>query len=246
MTRDKIIQFLNEYLEINKFKDSCINGLQIEGKKEVKKIVVGVSANLDLIRVAIRQKADMIIVHHGMFWGKQLFSLKGIYKERVKYMLKYNMNLVAYHLPLDAHPVIGNNMNILKKLKLKFDRPFADIGVIGHFDKEVKFKDFVKYVNRNLKTDSYDIPEGKKMIKTVGISCGGSCKMLDQAIEEGVDVFLAGDIKEFVPATCKEGKINFINAWHHNTEKFGIEELGKLLEKKFKLNVNFVNVENEV
>lgn len=245
MLRDKILQFCNHYLNIDNIPDSCINGLQVEGKREIKKIVMGVSANQDLIRAAIRQKADMIIVHHGLFWGKDYFSLKGIYKDRLKLMLKHDINLACYHLPLDAHPVVGNNMTILRKLGLKMERAF-DVGFVGYFDREVPFKDFVKHVNRILSTDSYDIPAGKKMIKTVAVLSGGSCKYLDKAIQYGVDAFLCGDIKEFVPATCKEARINFINAWHHNTEKFGVQELGKLIEKKFKVNVNFVNVENEV
>jgi dinuclear metal center YbgI/SA1388 family protein len=245
MLRDKILHFLNHYLNIENFEDSCVNGLQIEGKREIKKIVVGVSANLDLIRAAIRQKADMLIVHHGIFWGKSLFALKGIYKERVKALLKHDINLVAYHLPLDAHPIVGNNIMILRKLGLKMDKPF-DVGYIGHFDREVSFKDFVKYVNKVLSTDSYEIQGGKKMIKTVAVVSGGSSKELDKAIEQGVDVFIAGDIKEFVPATCREAKINFINAWHHNTEKFGVQELARLIEKKFKVPTNFVNIENEV
>lgn len=245
MVRDKLIQFLNHYLAIDRFTDSCVNGLQIEGKKEVKKIVVGVSANLELIRTAARQNADLIIVHHGIFWGEQLFSLKGIYKERLKPLVKNDINLAVYHLPLDAHPIVGNNITILRKLGLKMDRPF-DVGFAGHFDREVPFKDFVKHVNRTLGTDSYEIAKGRKMIKTVGVLSGAGSKYLDRAIEQGLDVFLTGDIKEFVPATCQEGKINFINAWHHNTEKFGIQELGKIVERKFKIPVNFVNIENEV
>ncbi len=245
MLRDTIVQFFNHYLAIERFQDACVNGLQIEGRKEVKKVVLGVSANLDLIRIAARQKADMMIVHHGVFWGDGLFSLKGIYKERVKAITKNDINLVVYHLPLDAHPIIGNNITILRKLGLKMDKPF-DVGYIGRYDREVPFKEFVRHVNKTLETDSYDIPYGKKNIKTVAIVAGGSSKLLDQAIEAGVDAFLVGDIKEFVPSTAKEAKINFINAWHHNTEKFGVQELGKLLEKKFKVTTNFINIANEV
>lgn len=174
MQRDKIINFLNNYLQVEKFEDHCVNGLQVEGKNEVKKIITGVSFNLELIAKAIDKKADMILVHHGIF-GKEFFQLKGFKKERVKDLLTNNISLAGYHLPLDAHPVVGNNILLIKKLGLKVVEKM-DIGWFGQYQKPIAFTDFVEKVDQLLKTKSYVLPAGKKQIKTVGIISGGASR----------------------------------------------------------------------
>jgi len=153
--RDKIINYINEYLEVANFSDGCINGLQVEGKPEVNKIISAVSLNIELINQAIKKNADMILVHHG-FWGKGFFELKSIRKERVKSILVNDINVAGYHLPLDIHPEIGNNILILKKLGLQMVEKMQ-FGWVGKYDKSINIDNFIKKINQLLKTKSYTI-----------------------------------------------------------------------------------------
>ena len=244
--KDTIIKFIDDYLHIDDYEDVCKNGLQVEGRDSINKIILGVSANLDLIRTASRKKADMVIVHHGLFWQKRFGEITGINRPRLKRLLKNDINLLVYHLPLDAHPIIGNNISIIKALNLVPIKKI-DIGYIGKYDKPKNRKTFLRLINEKLETDSYEVFYGPKEVKNVAILSGGGSKHYEMAISEGVDTFITGDIKEFIPAIAKETKTNFINAWHHNTEKFGIINLGKLLKNEFKnLEIEFVNIPNEV
>lgn len=242
--RTKIVAFINKYLEVKNFEDYCVNGLQIEGKADIRKIVAGVSLNLELINTAIKKHADMILVHHGIF-GKDFFQIKGVWKKRIKQILTHDINLAGYHLPLDAHPVVGNNILLLKKLGLQ-EVERIDVGWIGRYDKAVTFNDFVEKVNTLLKTKSYVINNCTGKIRTVGIISGGASKRVIQAIDAGLDLFLSGDIKEDIVDIVKESSISFINAGHYRTEKLGIEALGELVSKEFGVEVEFVEVDNEI
>ncbi|MCK5476243.1 MAG: Nif3-like dinuclear metal center hexameric protein [Candidatus Pacebacteria bacterium] len=245
--RDKIIQYLNDYLNINSFEDYCNNGLQIEGKNDVSKVITGVSLSQKLIDKAVSKKADMIIVHHGIFIGDtpSPLVLRGIVKERIKKVLMNDINLAGYHLPLDAHFEIGNNISLCKSFGIKKCEPF-DVGFIGQLEEEMGFDEFTNLVDRKLETKSFVLPFGKKKIKKVAIISGGSSPSFEKAKEVGADVFIAGDVREEVVRKIEESEINFINAGHYNTEKFGVQNLGKLIEKKFKVDVEFVDIPCEV
>lgn len=251
--RDKIIKFCEGYLKVEKIKDYCHNGLQVEGAKEVDKIIVGVSLSQKLIKAAVAKKAQMIIVHHGFF--KEAIGqppiIKGHTKERLKLLLSNDINFAGFHLPLDAHPVIGNNMSLAKLFDLKNIRPintpdYGEIGFIGSFAKPKLFSEFVKEVNKKLSTKSYSIPAGSKHVKKLGIISGGASPDYIDAAKMGADVYLCGDIREGLVEAIKETKINFINAGHYNTEKLGIQNLGNLIAKKFKIKVEFVDVPCEI
>lgn len=245
--RDKIIGYLNGYLKVGDFKDYCVNGLQIEGKEDVLRVVVGVSLSQRLIKKAIKKKADMLIVHHGIFLDNisSPLQLKGLIKERIKMVLCNNISLAGYHLPLDAHPQIGNNISLAKLLGVKKCKP-VNVGFIGNLERSLSFKDFVKLVNENLKVKSFILPFGKKIVKRVAIISGGSSPHFEEVFREGAEVFLGGDIRESEIRKMEEIGINYINAGHYNTEKLGIQNLGKLIEKKFKVKVKFVDVPCEV
>ncbi len=245
--RDKIVKFCEEHLKVKNFTDYCVNGLQVEGSKKISKIITGVSFSKRLIESAIRKKAQMIIVHHGLF-GDQIDKppqLKGYLKNRLKLLLPYEINLAGFHLPLDAHPLIGNNISLCKLLGVNHTKPL-DVGFIGRFKKEISFTDLVNLVNKKLSVVAYVIPVGPKKVKSIGIISGGAAKDFQQAAELGADVFLCGEIRESIVEAVKESKINFINAGHYNTEKLGIQNLGKLISKKFKISVEFVDIPNEI
>ncbi len=245
--KDKIIEYLNEYLKVKDFEDGCVNGLQIEGKENISKIVTGVSLSQRLITEAVSKKADMLIVHHGFFADAipSPLHLNGIMKERIKMILACDLNLAGYHLPLDAHGVIGNNICLAKLFGVKKCVPF-DVGFAGELDREIEFDKFVNLVEKKLDIKSSVLPYGKKKIKKIAIISGGASPYYKQAIEMGADVFVTGDIRENVVREAEESGINMINAGHYNMEKMGIVNLGKLIEKKFKINVGFVDVPCEV
>lgn len=245
--RDKIIEHLNEYLKVGDFQDYCVNGLQIEGKENVSQIVTGVSLSQRLVDKANKRKADMIIVHHGIFLNDapSPLQLKGLIKERIKMILRNDLNLVGYHLPLDAHSKIGNNMSLAKLFGVKKCKPVY-IGFMGELSKEISFREFVEMVDRKLEVKSFALSYGKEKVRKVGIISGGSSPHFEEVFKAGADVFVGGDIREEVVRKMEEMGINYINAGHYNTEKFGVQNLGKLIEKKFKVKVEFVDVPCEV
>lgn len=245
--RDEIIKFCGEYLKVKDFQDFCINGLQVEGEKEVKKIVTGVSLSQKLIQEALKKEAQMIMVHHGVF-GNQLGNppqIKGYLKGRLELLLENNINLAGFHLPLDAHPEIGNNVILAKKFGLSDLKPF-DIGFVGELENEMDFNEFVNIVNNKLETDSYVIPGGAKNVKKVGVISGGSSPDFLEALEMGADTFVSGEVKEFVVRAVEESGINFINAGHYNTEKDGIYNLGELIKKELGIEHEFIDIPCDV
>lgn len=250
--RDEIVKFINEYLAIEKFKDDSVNGLQVIGKEEVKKIVLGVSASLELFKKAASRRVDMIIVHHGMFWENKPQVVGSLRKNRLKVLFDNGISLLGYHLPLDGHSEIGNSAQIVKKLGLipakeKFGTFEGNyVGALGRLRKEERLSDFVKRVDKVFNSKSFVLNFGLNMIKTVGIISGGAGGVYHvvEAAESGCDVYLTGNPFESGFAAAKEMKINVIGPGHYNTEKFGIQALGKLLEKKFKVKTEFIDIPN--
>lgn len=245
--RDRIIEFCDDYLKIKDFEDKCFNGLQVEGREEIKKVITGVTLSKKLIEQAIEKKADMIMVHHGFFLNDipSPFRLRGFWRNRVKMLLESDINLAGYHLPIDAHPLIGNNISLCKMLGVGKSKPFG-VGFIGELAKEVPFEKFSALVERQLCTHNFTIAAGKKKVKKIAIVSGSDSPNLENAYFAGADVFLTGDIREDVVRKVEEVGINFINAGHYNTEKDGIRNLGELVAKKFKIEAEFVDVPNEV
>ncbi len=239
----KIVKFCEDYLKVKNFEDFCLNGLQVEGAQKVSKIITGVSLSKELIEVAIKKRVKMIIVHHGLF-NNMLpppIQIKGVVKDRLKLLLENNINLLGFHLPLDAHSVIGNNISLCKLLGVKNAKLFH-VGYIGDLAKPMKFKEFAHLVNSKLGIDSYVIPAGPKAVKKVGIISGGSSPNFNLAKELEADTYICGDIREEVVRAIEEAKINFINAGHYNTEKLGVQNLGNLIAKKFNIKVEFVDI----
>lgn len=245
--RDKLIEFCADYLKVADFEDKCHNGLQVEGREDVAKIVVGVSLSRELIKKALEKQADMVMVHHGFFLSDipSPFHIGGYRRDRLKMLLENDLNLASYHLPLDAHPVIGNNISLCKLLGANKTRPL-DVGFIGDLPKEMPFEKFNALVERQLCTHDFVIAAGKKKVKKIAVISGGSSPDFERAHLAGADVFLTGDIREDVVRKAEEVGINLINAGHYNTEKEGIRNLGELIAKKFRIQAEFVDVPNEV
>lgn len=245
--RNEILEYINTLLNIKDFDDYCINGLQVQGKEQISKIIVGVSSSERLFIEAIKRKADMILVHHGLFWknAPAPFSLTGIVRNRIALLIKNDINLAAYHLPLDAHPEIGNNTQIIKKLNLELMKPI-EIGFLAKLNAPVPINAFVNLVNERLQTESALFPFGKKYVSQVLVISGSSAIHYPLALENNADTFITGNIKESLVRELEEIKLNLINAGHYNTEKFGVQALGKVLQTQFDIIYEFVDIPNPI
>lgn len=248
--REKIVSFLNSYLDIKNIKDSSQNGLQCEGTENIKKIVFGVSISLKLIEKAIKEKADMIIVHHGLLWGRSNI-FKGPFKKKLQLLFKNNISLIAYHLPLDKHIKVGNNAQIMNYFGAKQIKPFGaydgeTIGFKGTFPKQKPLYEVIKIISDKLNSKVVCLQFGPEKIKTLGVISGGAQSMFHQAIDEKLDLYITGEISEFVQEMARENNINFISAGHYNSEKTGIWALEKLIKSKFKVETKFIDVPNPI
>jgi len=246
-----VISYINSLLKVEDFKDHSPNGLQVEGTSSIKKIVTGVSASIDLFNRAVIEKADLILVHHGMFWDSDSPIVQGSSKERLSLLIKNNMSLAGYHLPLDAHPKYGNNAQLIKKLSLIDREPFGcyegkSIGFVGYTRRKESINDFLNKIKNIICPDALTLQFGEKLIKKVALCSGSAPDLVKEAIKIKADVFLTGEATEWVYHLCKEEKIHYIAAGHHATEKFGIQSLGDHLQKKFSVPVEFIDLPNPI
>lgn len=252
INRDALLHYLDKYLQSSLFKDYGPNGLQVEGKDKIGTIITGVTANLALIEKAIELKADAILVHHGLFWKGDNPCMIGSHGKRIKSLFGQNLNLFAYHLPLDAHPVLGNNAQLADLLDLEQvgfldDGLSPSIGVHGRFKSGAQsIESFVGKVASVLNRQPLWINAGPKEVKTIAWCTGAAQKMITAAIEVKADVYITGEISEPTVHLARENNIHFISAGHHATERYGIKALGEHLSQEFGLTHVFVDIDNPV
>ncbi|MFP4402787.1 MAG: Nif3-like dinuclear metal center hexameric protein [Nanoarchaeota archaeon] len=241
-----IVNFLNTYLENDKFIDSSYNGLQFEGKKTIKKIAFAVDSGIEIFNKAIKENADMLIVHHGLFWQGNDQKIINTKKKRLEILFKNNLSLYASHLPLDKHKVVGNNAQLLKLLDAKIIDEFANyknqsISWIGKLKNSKTITEISKILDKKLDKKCKILNFGKEKIKTIAVcSGGGSINQLIEAINYNVDLFLTGEESE-IYHEAKDSNINVIFSGHNATETLGVRALAKIIEKKFKINTIFIN-----
>jgi dinuclear metal center YbgI/SA1388 family protein len=237
--------YCNNYLNVDNFADYCPNGLQIEGKPEINKIIAGVSANIDLIQRAIEESADALIVHHGYFWKNENQSITGTKRNRIASLINNDINLFAYHLPLDAHPIVGNNYQLAKILKINNPKPIKDTLVwVGEVD--LTLQSLSENITRKLQRKPMIFGDINRNISRVCWCTGAAQDKIDVAIDFGADLFISGEVSEQIPAIAKESGISFISAGHHATERYGVQALGKHLSDKFDLDYYFIDIDNRV
>lgn len=241
ITRDELTKYLNKLLGISNFNDYCPNGLQIEGREEINKIAYAVSATKESIDKAVTLGADALIVHHGLFWkfhGTR--TITGAFSHRVKPLIWNEINLLGYHLPLDAHLELGNAASLAKLIGLTELVPFGDhkgspTGVKGKFTTSTTAKELSKnlegVLDHKVILSTYD--ENEK-INSMGIITGGANSDWVHCIREGLDAYLTGEISEHDWHEAKEGGIHFFAGGHNATEQFGIQSLLKHLHDKYK------------
>jgi dinuclear metal center YbgI/SA1388 family protein len=249
-SRDEIIAFCDRLLETDAFEDYGPNGLQVPGAEDVSKIATGVSANREFIQGAIDAGAQIALVHHGLFWGGDPQALSERMAERLRALLSARVSLAAYHLPLDAHPEIGNNALLCRGLGFEPDGAFSElrgrpIGVIGRGEgldpAQLKAR-VAELVGR----EPLMFDGGPEEIRSIGIVSGGASAQVHDAIALGLDAYLTGEPSEPAMADSREGGIHFLAAGHYATETFGVRRLGELLADRFGVEHEFVDVPNPI
>jgi dinuclear metal center YbgI/SA1388 family protein len=247
--RDKIVSFVDSYLDSGNIKDGSRNGLQAEGRPQVKKIAFGVSASLECIKRAAAAGADMLITHHGLVWNGHAQTFTGPLKHKLEALFRSGLSLCAWHLPLDKHPVVGNNARLLAMLGARGLKPFGTyngetIGFKGSLPKPLAIGDIAAALAIKLDAEPLCFRFGAEKVRTVGAISGGAARMFDQAVEAGLDLYLTGEAGEFVQEYARETRSNFISAGHYNTEKPGVLALAGVLEKKFGVKTEFIDIPN--
>ncbi len=247
----KLVELLDynaSLLQTAQFKDYCPNGMQVEGKSEVRRIATAVTASQQVIDEAIAWGADAILVHHGYFWRGEEASIVGIKKRRIAKLLQHDVSLIAYHLPLDAHAVLGNNAQLADLLNLRETGRFGDQNIACHglLDTELTLDALAKRISSALRRPPQSIGEADKLIRRVAWCSGGAQGYFEAAIANGVDAYITGEISEQNYHLSNESGVAFIAAGHHATERLGIQALGLHLAEKYQLQHRFFDQDNPV
>jgi dinuclear metal center YbgI/SA1388 family protein len=246
---DTLVTYLDDMLEIDRFADYCPNGLQVEGRPAVRKLVTGVTASLALLEAASAQNADAVLVHHGYFWRGEDARVVGMKRQRLQQLLNSQMSLLAYHLPLDAHPVYGNNAQLAERLGFIVEGPFAGepaIGLYGRLAQPLSAADLSQCIAEVLQRPPMHIDGAASVIHSIAWCSGAAQAYIEQALKLGVDAYLSGEISEQTVHVAREAGIHYFAAGHHATERYGVQALGEHLAAHFGLEHEYIEIPNPV
>jgi dinuclear metal center YbgI/SA1388 family protein len=248
---DGIIRFLDELLDPSAFDDYGPNGLQVPGAAEVSVVATGVSAHRELFEAAAQAGAHLVVCHHGLFWNSQPRAITRPLKARLEALFAADMSLAAYHLPLDAHPEVGNNALICRELGFERSESFGahggrDIGWVGRSADGIPLAELLERCRRAFGQDPFVWDAGPETVRSVGVLSGGGASSFAEAIALGLDAFLTGEPAEPAMADAREAGVHFIAAGHYATETFGVRRLGELLEEEFGVEHHFVEIRNPI
>ncbi|SEM96695.1 Nif3-like dinuclear metal center hexameric protein [Nitrosomonas marina] len=248
MHRNELEQYVNQLLEIPRFKDYCPNGLQVEGRANIHTIVTGVTASRALLEAAVPHRADAILVHHGYFWRGENACITGMKARRLELLLTNKINLFAYHLPLDYHTELGNNAQLAKRLEFIETGRFGeqDIVVHGKLAEPMLLRALGEKISRVLKRKPLVIGNPEQNIQRIAWCTGAAQGYIDAAIAQNVDAYLTGEISEQTVHAARESGVALIAAGHHATERYGIQALGEHLSTKFGFEHRFIDIDNPV
>lgn len=248
MLLNELRDYIGSLLEASRFRDYCPNGLQVEGRAEVLRIATGVSASQHLLEAATAWGADAIIVHHGYFWRNEDAAVTGIKKRRIAHLLQHDVSLLAYHLPLDAHPELGNNAQLAKRMGWEVQGRFGeqDIASYGMLPQAQTLAQLATHLSAQLGRTPQIIGEPSLSVKRIAWCSGSAQSYFEQAIALGVDAFMTGEISEQNVHVARETGVAFIAAGHHATERFGVSALGEHLAQHFGIVHRFFDQDNPV
>ena len=246
----ELTAYTNELLAIERFADYCPNGLQVEGKPQVQRIVSGVTASQALLDAAVAADADLVLVHHGYFWKNEASVVTGMKRKRLKTLLVNDISLLGYHLPLDAHPEYGNNARLGQLLGFTTsggmdagEQAFS-IGLVGHLPEPLSGADLAEHIGQRLNRQVLHVDGGRDVIETIAWCTGGAQSYIDKAAALGVDAFLTGEVSESTVHSARELGLYFFSAGHHATERYGVQALGEHLAQRFGLEHQFIDIDN--
>jgi len=248
MERGALEGYLSGFLQVPDFRDYCPNGLQVEGRDRIAGIVTGVTASAALIQAAVAAGADALIVHHGYFWRGEDNRITGMRRARIGQLIENDLNLFAYHLPLDAHPEVGNNAALARQLKLNIEGRFGEqnIGAHGAPQAATTLGAFAGTIEGILGRAPLVIGDPARPLRRIAWCTGAAQGMFEQAVALGVDAYLSGEISEQTVHVARETGVAYIAAGHHATERYGVQALGAHLAQRFGLQHRFIEVENPV
>lgn len=245
--RDELARHMAITLDINRFRDYCPNGLQVEGREQIKTVVTGVTASLALLEAALDAQADMVLVHHGYFWRGEDPRVIGPRQRRLKLLLTHGINLFAYHLPLDAHPELGNNAQLSRQLGFVPDGRFGeqDLGWIGSAP-AATVGELAAHVERVLGRAPVVIGDAAQAVRRVAWCTGAAQGSLEAAIAAGATAYLSGEISEPTVHLAREAGVAYLGCGHHATERYGVQALGEHLAQQFGIRHRFIDIPNPV
>jgi dinuclear metal center YbgI/SA1388 family protein len=245
-----LVQEADRFLNAARIADYCPNGLQVEGRPQVRRIVSGVTASQALLDAAVEAEADVVLVHHGYFWKGEDARVTGMKRRRLQTLLGHDISLLAYHLPLDLHPEVGNNVQLARQLEITVEGPLDPdnpkvVGLLGSLAEPMTARDFSRRVQEVLGREPL-LVEGTGMVRRIGWCTGGGQGYIDDAIAAGVDLFLTGEASEQTFHSARENGVSFIAAGHHATERYGVQALGDYLARRFAIEHLFIDCPNPV
>lgn len=248
MERAALEAYLADYLQVPDFRDYCPNGLQVEGRTDVRCLVSGVTASSALIEAAVAAGADALLVHHGYFWRGEDGRITGMRRRRIAALLAHDLNLFAYHLPLDVHPEVGNNAQLALRFGMTPSGRFGeqDIGVHGSLQDEITLAGFGERIERKTARRPLLIGDPARPLRRIAWCTGGAQGLFEQAIALGVDAYVSGEISEQTVHAARESGVAYIAAGHHATERYGVQALGEHLAQRFGLRHSFIDIDNPV
>tara|TARA_R110002167_G_scaffold84867_2_gene230463 strand:+ start:2818 stop:3621 length:804 start_codon:yes stop_codon:yes gene_type:complete len=247
----QLVETLQQWLTPEQISDYCPNGLQVEGRAEVRRIVTGVTASQALLDAAVLAKADAILVHHGYFWRGEDPCIRGMKKRRLQTLLSNDISLIVYHLPLDIHPQMGNNVQLAKQLGLQIEGGLElnsrnPIGLWGRLETPLSAAELSALIGRVLGRQPLHIEGHSERIETLGWCTGGAQSYIEHAIERGLDAFISGEISEQTVYSARESGVHYYAAGHHATERFGVQALGERLAAELNIEHCYIELDNPV
>lgn len=248
MKRDELLCYLDGLLQPAKFRDYCPNGLQVEGRSEIRTVLAGVTASQALLDAAVERGADAILVHHGYFWKGEDGRVTGLRRRRLQTLLANEINLIAYHLPLDAHPELGNNAQLAALFGWQATGRFGeqDIGWLGELPASETLAALGAQMHAQLGRQPLVIGDAQRPIRRMAWCSGGAQGYFEQAIALGVDAYVSGEISEQTVHLARESGVAYIAAGHHATERYGVKALASHLADACGLQCAFLDLDNPV
>ena len=248
MKREELIRYLDNLLATGRWRDYCPNGLQVEGRTDVQRLVAGVTACQALLDAAVERGADAILVHHGWFWRGEDGRVTGLRKTRLQTLLKQDINLIAYHLPLDNHPEFGNNVQLARRLGWLPEARFGeqDLGWLGRLETPSTLSAVAGKVAGELQRVPLTIGDQERVISRVAWCSGAAQGLFEEAIALGVDLYLSGEISEQTVHVARESGVAYLAAGHHASERYGVQALAEHLAERFGLDCQFVDIDNPI